>query len=81
MVFVYSSIPSLLFDNPGTFKCFNTLFLLSLYLCFITIFMCDLSVARYVSWKSPNGPKEYQFLPLWKYGRGLGSRKANLSPQ
>ena len=46
VVFVCSSIPVVLFDNPGISKFLNTWFLLSAHLCFIIIdFICDLFVA------------------------------------
>ena len=43
--FFCSSIPVVLFDNPGISKCLNTLFLLSSHLCIIKGFI-DLFVAR-----------------------------------
>ena len=52
VVFVCSSNPVVLFDNPGTSKCLNTLFLLSPHLCIIKGFICDLLVARNDSWMS-----------------------------
>ena len=42
----FSSILVVLFENQGTSKCLNMLFLLSPHLCFIIGFICDLSVAR-----------------------------------
>ena len=50
MVFFSSSIPMVLFDNPGISKCLNTLFLLSPHFCVIIGFICDLYVARNDSW-------------------------------
>ena len=50
VVFVCSSIPVVLFDNPGMFKCLNTLFLLRPNLCFIIGFICDLFVVLNDSW-------------------------------
>ena len=52
VVFVCSSIPVVLFDDPGISKCLNILFLLSPYLCFLIGFICDLSVDRNDSWMS-----------------------------
>ena len=52
LVFACSSIPVVLFDNPGISKFVSTLFLLSQYLCFVTDFFCDLFVARNNSWMS-----------------------------
>ena len=52
MFFFCSSIPVVLFDNPGISKCLNTLFLLGPHLCFIIGFISDLSVARNDSWIS-----------------------------
>ena len=46
VVFFCSSIPVVLFDNPGISKCLNTLCLLSPHLCFMTGFMYDLFVAH-----------------------------------
>ena len=42
MVFFCSSIPVVLFDNPGISKCLSKLFLLSPHLCFIKCFTYDL---------------------------------------
>ena len=52
VVFFCSTIPVVLFDNPGISKCLNTLFLSSPYLGFITGFISDLTVARNDSWTS-----------------------------
>ena len=41
-----SSIPVLLFDNPGIFNFLNTLFQLSHYLCFNIGIIYDLFLAR-----------------------------------
>ena len=76
VVLFCSSIPVVLFDNPGISKCHNTLFLLSPHLCFTIGFICDLSVARNGSWMSkipPHGPNRYMFLPLWRLRAGVGT--------
>ena len=46
------SIATVLFDNPGIFKCLSRLFLLSPRLYFTLGFICDLFVARNDSWIS-----------------------------
>ena len=48
--FFCSSIPVVLFDNPGISKCLNTLYVLSPHLCFMISFICDLFVTRNGTW-------------------------------
>ena len=52
VVFFSSSISVVLFDNPGISKCFNTLVLLKIHLCFNIGFICDLFVVRNDVWMS-----------------------------
>ena len=82
--FVCSNVPVVLFDNQEISKCLNTLFLLSLYLCFTIVFICDLFIARNDSWmskKTSTRTKQiYVFTTIEAQGEGLGSCKASLSP-
>ena len=67
-----SSIPAVLFDNLGIFKCLNT-FLLSPHHCFIIGFICDLFVACNERIRiPPHEPNKYIFLPLWKLRARVG---------
>ena len=56
------------FDNPGISKCLNTSFLLSLYLCFIISFICDLSVVRNNSWMLEDLRKDQSNICFYRYG-------------
>ena len=46
LVFFCSSVPVVLFDTPGSPGVGRNTFLSSPHLCFITVFICDLSVSR-----------------------------------
>ena len=67
--FFCSSIPVVVFDNPGISKCLNTV-ISSLHLSFIIGIICDLSVARNDSWIPPHGPNKYGFTTMEAEGEG-----------
>ena len=71
-VFIYvfcSSIPVVLFDIQGIFRCLKILVLTNPYLCCIKGFISDLLVARndiWVSLRPSRGPNKYIVLPELK---------------